>query len=278
MLELDLKKAELKTINGHRYYVFPMPPTHENPVNRPTKNADEKVLKTYTGKGTNKREKLHPDVLDAVNQLMTAFLEYGTAIDDYSITSAIVASGWRPDDANQGANYLRIIKNTIAKHQDVFKNTIAGHKDFSKSLEFPTNLEADAQSELGRPGDPRRTAFRQKLAASDGWNGTLVYKLFNDPEFGVDRFYAPRGSNPHASGFVFDLDFSIYCDGKENECPTKNKPCYRTAGEYKVGANPILNRYALRSAAGMWLNTHSMFYGFDSYDTKAEIWHMEFRK
>lgn len=49
MFELDLKKAELKTINGHRYYVFPAPPTHKNPDNRPVQYADEKVLKTYTG-------------------------------------------------------------------------------------------------------------------------------------------------------------------------------------------------------------------------------------
>lgn len=267
MLELDLKKAELKTINGHRYYVFPMPPTHENSINRPVKNADEKVLKVYTGKGTNKKEKLHPNVLDAANLLMTAFLEYGAVIDDYSMTSAIVASGYRPDDANQGANYLRIIKQQIAGNQNVFKD-----------LQFPSELEADAQSELGRPGDARRTAFRQKLATSPGWTPQLVWKLFNDKDFGVDRFYAPRGSNPHASGYVFDLDFSIYCDGTENECPKKDKPCYRTVGEYKVGANAVLNRYALRSAAGMWLNTHAPFYGFDSYDTSAEIWHLEYRK
>ena len=267
MLELDLKKAELKIINGRRYYVFPMPPTHENPNKRPVKNADEKVLKMYTGKGTNKREKLHPNVLDAVNLLMMAFLEYGEAIDDYSIRSAVVASGWRPDDANQGANYLRIIKKQIAGNKGVFND-----------LQFPSDLEVDAQSELGRPGDPRRTAFRQKLASSPGWNAALVYSLFNDPKFGVDRYYAPRGSNPHASGYVFDLDFSIYCDGTENECPKKDKPCHRAVGEYKVGANAILNGYALRSAAGMWLNTHSMFYGFDSYDTKAEIWHLEYRK
>lgn len=267
MLELDLKKAELKTINGHRYYVFPMPPTHKNPDNRPVQYADVKVLKTYTGKGTNKTEKLHPKVLDAANLLMTALLEYGEAIDDWSIRSAIVASGYRPDDANQGATYLRIIKQKIAENKGDFKELL-----------FPSNLEADAQSELGRPGDARRNAFRQKLASSPGWTPQLVWKLFNDPIFGVDNFYAPRGSNPHATGYVFDLDFSIYIDGTENECPKKNKPCYRTVGESKVGANATLNGYALRSAAGMWLNTHATFYGFDSYDTGKEIWHLEYRK
>jgi hypothetical protein len=266
MLELDLKKAELKTLNGHRFYVFPMPPTHENQVNRPNKNADEKVLKTYAGKGANKSAKLHPDVLDAANLLMTGLLEYGTAIDDYSILSAVVASGYRPDDASQGAKYLSLIKKAIAGNKDVFKDT-----------QFPANLEADAQSELGRPGDARRTAFRQKLATSPGWTPQLVYQLFNNSKFGVDHFYAPRGSNPHATGYVFDLDFSIYCDGTVNECPKKNKPCYRT-GEYNVGANPVLNGYALRSAAGMWLNTHATYYSFDSYDTSKEIWHLEYRK
>lgn len=267
MLELDLKKAELKTINGNQYYVFPMPPTHKNPNKRPAKNADEKALKTYTGKGSNKKEKLLPDVMDAVNLLMTDFLNYGAMINDYSIRSALVASGYRPDDANAGANYLRIIKQQIAAHKEVFKD-----------LKFPTELEADAQSELGRPGDPRRTAFRQKLATKPGWTPGLVWQLFEDKDFGVDNFYAPRGSNPHASGYVFDLDFSIYCDGTENECPKKNKPCYRAVGEYNVGANALLNGYALRSAAGMWLNTHATYYGFDSYDTGKEIWHLEYRK
>ena len=78
----------------------------------------------------------------------------------------------------------------------------------------------------------------------------------------VDNAYAPRGSNPHATGFVFDLDFTIYSDGRE----------------VNVGADTRKNAAALKSAVGTWLNLYSMMYDFDSYDTGAEIWHMEFRK
>lgn len=78
----------------------------------------------------------------------------------------------------------------------------------------------------------------------------------------MDGVYAPRGTNPHATGLVFDLDFWIF-NGR--------------ASDRNVGANPALNDAALRSAAGMWLNRYSMLFGFDSYDTSKEIWHQEFR-
>jgi hypothetical protein len=71
-----------------------------------------------------------------------------------------------------------------------------------------------------------------------------------------------HGANPHATEFVFDLDSSIYYNGKE----------------IKLAANTAYNRDALKSAAGMWLNKYAMQFGFDSYDTCAEIWHLEYRK
>jgi hypothetical protein len=178
--------------------------------------------------------------------MMSSLRRVGDRINDWSMKSAVVQSGFRPDDASQGSNYLRIIKQTIREKPDIFNE-----------LEFPSNLEVEAQSVLGRPGDSRRAAFHQHLAAAPGWSAPLVARLFNI----VDNVYAPRGANPHATGLVFDLDFTILVAGRERN----------------LGADPALNDDARRSAAGMWLNQYSMMFGFDSYNTDKEIWHQEFR-
>jgi hypothetical protein len=260
MLELEIDKAELKTVNDHRYYIFPSPITHQNQTNRPTEYADEKGLKTYLGKGSNNAAKLHPDVLTPAGVFMTALIEYGEKIDDWSMRSAVIQSGWRPDDPSQGANYLRIIKTTIERNPKIFGK-----------LTFPSDLEEDAKGVLGRQGDSRRTAFQQRVAESPGWSQALAYALFQK----VDSVYAPRGSNPHTTGFVFDLDFSIYyCQGVEKK--GGEKTC--TDSERKLGADTRYNSLALTSAAGMWINKYSMQFSFDSYDTGKEIWHMEYRQ
>jgi hypothetical protein len=178
---------------------------------------------------------------------MTALREYGDAIEDWSLQSAVIQSGYRPDDEGQGRNYLRIINQTISQNPTIFGKTT-----------FPANLNADAQGVLGRPGDPRRVAFQKKVAESPGWTADLARQLFGI----VDKAYAPRGSNPHATGFVFDLDFTIY----------------RNGGETNVGASTALNGDALKSAVGTWINKYAMMFDFDSYDTGAEIWHLEYRK
>jgi hypothetical protein len=247
MHELRLETAELKTIKDHQYYIFPAPPPHTNQTNRPTQYADEKVLKPYLGKGSNRAALLHPDVMKPADTLMTALLEYGEKINDWSLRSAVLQSGYRPDDPSQGSNYLRIIKRTIANNPKIFG-----------TVEFPSSLETDAQGVLGRPGDARRTAFQKKVAEAPGWTKALAQQLFQI----VDNAYAPRGSNPHATGFVFDLDFSIYHKGTE----------------IKLGANTAYNSTALQSAAGTWLNTYAMEFDFDSYDTGIEVWHLEYRK
>ena len=247
MFDLSMAKATIKTVKGHQYYVFPTaPPTHANQNARPSTYADSNLLTTYNGKGSNASAKLIPEVHDAANAMMTALIRYGEKINDWSMRNAVIQSGYRPDDASQGWNYLRIIKATIRAKPEIFG-----------TLEFPSSLEAEAQSVLGRRGDPRRTAFQQHLAAAEGWNANLAGTLFRI----VDGVYAPRGSNPHATGLVFDLDFPIF-DGSH---------------ERNLGADTNWNATALRSAAGMWLNTYSMQFGFDSYDTGKEIWHMEWR-
>ena len=247
MLELQLDPASVKTINDHQYYLFASPPTHTNQKDRPTDYADEKVLKTYTGKGSNGSARLHPDALTPANTLMSALLEYGDKIKDWSIQSAVIQNGYRPDDESQGRNYLRIINLTIAQNAKIFGTS-----------KFPDSLNTEAQGVLGRRGDPRRTAFQKKVAEAPGWSASLAQQLCQI----VDNAYAPRGSNPHATGFVFDLDFSIYREGKE----------------INVGANTSYNPDALKSAAGTWLNKYSMMFDFDSYDTSMEIWHLEYRK
>jgi hypothetical protein len=247
MYELQLDAKNLKSIRDHQYYLFPLPATHTNQIDRPTEYADEKVLQTYMGQGSNRSARLHPDVLTPTNALMSALLEYGDEINDWSLKSAVVQNGYRPDDESQGRNYLRIINQTIANNPKIFGNA-----------KFPDSFKADAQSVLGRRGDARRTAFQRRVAAAPGWTGELAQRLFSI----VDNAYAPRGSNPHATGFVFDLDFSIFSNGRE----------------VTLGANTSYNRDALKSAAGMWLNKYAMEFDFDSYDTGAEIWHMEYRK
>jgi len=247
MLELELDPKTLKRVKDHQFYLFPLPATHTNQTNRPTEYADENVLETYAGRGSNGSARLHPDVLTPANCLMAALLDYGDEIEDWSMQSAVIQNGYRPDDESQGRNYLRIINQMIARNPTIFGNTT-----------FPDNLNAEAQSVLGRRGDPRRTAFHQHVAAAPGWSATLAQQLFNI----VDNAYAPRGSNPHATGFVFDLDFAIYHNGKE----------------IQLGANTAYNRDALKSAAGTWLNKYATQFNFDSYDTGAEIWHLEYRK
>jgi hypothetical protein len=251
MYELDFNqkgnKPTIKNVKGHQYYVFPRKPhTHANQVNRPRKYADPKKLVTYKGAGSNGKAMLLPDIVNNVNAFMTALLDYGKQINDWSMLSTVVQVGFYADDPNQGEKYANIIKQTVKKDPK-----LAG-------LTFPDELVKEAQSVLGPPGDPRRAKLHTDLAKSPGWNAELVKQLF----YYVDNSFAPRGSNPHATGLVFDLDFSISLS---------------KGGEHNVGINRDLNDAALLSAAGMWINQYSMQFHFDSYNTDAEIWHMEWR-
>jgi len=248
MFDLPLKSASVKTLkNGHKYYIFPPPGTHKNQKDRRHKYAtDPDHLPIYRGPGSNGKAKMASEVLAPAQAMMTAMLRYGERIDDWSLKSAFIQNGYRPDDAAQGAKYLQIIKSSIREAPKTFG-----------TLEFPSNLEQEAQGILGMPGDSRRSAFHQHLAAAPGWNSNLVSQLFQI----VDNAYAPRGANAHTTSWAFDLDFYILKGGIEQN----------------VGADTHKNAAALQSAAGMWLNTYSMFFGFDSYDTGKEVFHQEFR-
>jgi hypothetical protein len=248
MHELPLDKATIQNVKNHQYYVFPPPATHTNDVNRPNPQmfADPKILRTYNGKGSNGSAQLHPDVMGPANLFMSALIEYGEYINDWSMRSAVIQSAYRPSDETQGATYLDNIKAAFAYVPD-----LAG-------LQFPANLEREAQSELGCPGDPRLSAFMNRVAQSPGWTPQLAGKLFAY----VHGVYAPRGCNPHATGYVFDVNFWYFFNNSEQ--PHNGKPPRNWA--------------ALTSAAGVWINLYSKLFCFDSYDTGKEIWHMEYRK
>ncbi len=185
MFDLPIKSASVKTVNSHKYHIFPAPPTHVNQKDRRHKYANHDLLKTYYGPGSNGKAKLLPEVLPAADAMMTAMLRYGEKADDWSMKSAFIQNGYRPDNAGQGSKYLEIIKSSIKEAPKIFG-----------TLEFPSNLEQEAQGVLGPPGDSRRDAFHQHLAAAPGWNSNLVYRLFQI----VDNVYAPRGANAHSTG------------------------------------------------------------------------------
>ena len=157
MLELELDTKSVKKIKDHQYYLFPSPATHTNQEDRPTEYADETTLKPYLGRGNNRSARLHPDVLTPANALMSALLEYGDAISDWSLQSTVIQNGYRPDDESQGRTYLRIINQTIANNPKLFKD-----------VKFPDSLNTEAQGVLGRRGDARRTGVSTKGGGGTG--------------------------------------------------------------------------------------------------------------
>ena len=158
MFTLQKEQAKIHKFGKRTYYVFPKPPTHSNTVNRPTKYAKEGELKAYTGRGANGSAKLLPEVHPAVHKLMTALLDYGNELGDYSLQSAVVQNGWRPlDDPSQGVHYLENIKMVIANPQFGFSD-----------LTFPTALEAEAEGFLGERDNPHWKVFVEHLSMPRG--------------------------------------------------------------------------------------------------------------
>jgi hypothetical protein len=258
MFSLTKEDAKVHKFGKRTYYVFPKPPTHINDVNRPKTYAKEGDLRTYTGRGSNGSAKLLPEVHGAVHSLMTSLLDYGDELGDNSIQTAVVQNGWRPpDDPSQGVNYLANINMVLANPQYGFSD-----------LTFPSSLEDEAQTSLGERDNPHWKAFVDHLAQA--WGVRARAGRFLDT---VAQFYVPRGGfNPHSTGLVFDLNFSIY-----HHVLAKDQKALVEA-EDPVDAHPMLNEAALRSALGMWLNAFSLQFDFDSYNTSKEIWHQEWRK
>ncbi|HEY3743837.1 MAG TPA: hypothetical protein VGL53_28525 [Bryobacteraceae bacterium] len=259
---LRLNKADAvphtfgKADKAHTYYVWETPKSHENYTNRPLQYTTLDPTTFYTGRGSKGTARLLPEVHAPANLLMSALLDYGDELGDWGIQNAFIQNGWRePDTVEQGVHYLENIMMVLNNPQFGFSG-----------LQFPKELEGDAEGMLGEGKDSRWLAFKEKLRKY--WGGQT-----DDVLNKVAQFYVPRGAfNPHATGLVFDLNFPIY-----HHVWKENHTLYAEE-EDPVDALPILNEAALRSATGMWLNKYSMLFNFDSYNTGREIWHMEWRK
>ena len=246
MFDLPLNKATRKTVGTHQFYIFPKPLTHTNQRDRPPTYADPALLTSYAGTGSNGSAKLLPgNVHSAAHAVMSSLRRVGDRINDWSMKSAVVQSGFRPDDASQGSNYLRIIKQTIREKPAIFNE-----------LEFPSNLEAEAQSVLGRPGDARRAAFHQHLAAAPGWSAQLVARLFNI----VDNVYAPGGQSACDGPGVRPRLHDPRCREGAQSGRRSGLERRRAAQRCRHVAEPVLDDVRLRL-----------------YNTDKEIWHQEFR-
>src|SRR5690242_21552714 len=101
MFDLPLDKATIQTVGPHQFYIFPKPLTHTNQRDRPPTYADADRLTRYAGTGSNGSAKLLPgEVHSAANAMMTALRRVGDRINDWSMKSAVIQSGFRDADAS----------------------------------------------------------------------------------------------------------------------------------------------------------------------------------
>jgi hypothetical protein len=245
--ELDTTGAERFTTPSGKFYRFASVSSHKNSTNRPQFQHPATAMKAYSGAGSNGAALIHPAVSSALNTLMAALIAEGARLDDESMKQAVVDNGYRPSALSEGQAYLGALKKTIAQNPDIFGE-----------LTFPSSLESTATSELGFSGSATHNAFRDQVAAQPGWNANLAQQLVSI----TGGFKAPRGGSTHHSGVVVDINFPYATSDKSSKFH---------------GIARENNANALRSAAGNWLNTFAPGFGFDSYDTGKEIWHMEWR-
>jgi len=193
---------------------------------------------------------VHPAVVGPLTTLMAALRAEGARLNDESACRARVGSGWRASELSEGRRYLAALRKTIRLGEDMRGNPY-------EYPEFPASLEDMARSELGATGSPAHRAFVAALAAEPGWTAASASMLVRT----TGRFKAPRGGSTHHSGVVVDINWPV------------------RVGNAVVdhGMDRQRNAAALRTVAGRWLYEHAPGLGFDSYDTAAEIWHMEWR-
>jgi hypothetical protein len=224
---------------------------HTNSTNRPQFIHPASAMVPYTGEGSTGHgvttaELIHPVLQDPLNRLMTALHAEGQRLNDESMKQAVVASGFRPSARSEGDAYLRALRKTIRLNPTELPNA------------FPAALEDQARSELGPVGSAAHNRFRDALAASSPWTRAQADWLIRE----TGRFKAPRGASTHHSGLTVDINFP-YATSRRNV--------------NWHGINRENNANAFRAGAGQWLNQHSTEFGFDTYSTDAEIWHMEWR-
>jgi hypothetical protein len=245
--ELDTTGAERFTTPSGKFYRFASVSSHKNSTSRPQFQHPATAMKAYSGAGSNGAALIHPAVSSALNTLMAALIAEGARLDDESMKQAVVDNGYRPSALSEGQAYLGALKKTIAQNPKIFGE-----------LTFPSSLESTATSELGFSGSSAHNAFRDEIAKQPGWNASLAQQLVSI----TAGFKAPRGGSTHHSGLVVDINFPYATSDKSSKFH---------------GIARENNANALRSAAGNWLNTFAPGFGFDSYDTGKEIWHMEWR-
>jgi hypothetical protein len=215
----------------------------ETPVRRP--NAGNRPLFVNRGTGLVRWSGVVMSGTSAPSliAMMQALHAEGDRLGDLSARYAQVVSGWRPNDVSEGQLYL-----------DALRATISG----GGYPPFPPALEAVATSELGIVGSPAFRVFEDALAASPGWDAATAHRVV----VATGEYKAPRGGSPHHSGLAVDIDWPVLADG-------------RLVYHHESRA---LQDAALHTVAGRWLYENAPRFGFDTYDTDAEIWHWEWRQ
>jgi len=188
---------------------------------------------------------IHPVLLEPLTRLMSALIEEGERIDDESMKRATIGSSWRSWEQD-GEGFLKQLHKRIRLNPQIFGD-----------LQFPADLEEEAKSNLyGKEQD-----FIDHLGAHRPWTHELAAKLYNI----ATGFKAPGGLSPHESGLVVDIDFPYGMLDKHQKV---------FAQFHQITTEN--NGDARLSGAGMWLAKYAKDeLHFSSYNTEAEIWHME---
>jgi hypothetical protein len=238
--------TNLRTTSGN-FFRFGPRAARSNDTDRPRFIHPASAMTLYTDTGNNGFATVHPAVTSVLDNMVSALQGEGNRINDESMKQAVVASGYRPSEAREGVLYLNALKKTIRENPSIFSG-----------LTFPTSLENMAKSELGTSGSLHHRAFVNALAGVPGWNRGLAQQLVDI----TGSFKAPRGGSTHHSGLVVDIDFPYAANATNVE---------------RHGMNREKNADARQAAAGVWLDTFSRNFDFDTYDTSKEIWHQEWR-
>jgi hypothetical protein len=221
---------------------LPIPPKKENQKGRPKLRYEAADMVPFEG------ALVHPAVVAALTSLLAGLRNEGARLNDESARQAVINNGFRPPTQREGNKYLSSIRATIRKAVDVWGNPF-------HYPAFPTALEGQATSELGWSGSTAHQAFERALAASPGWTAPQADMLLRT----TGTVKAPRGGSTHHSGLTVDIDW----------------PAWKGRRASRHGMDRDNNGAALASVAGRWLYEQADSFGFASYDTGKEIWHME---
>ncbi len=227
--------------------LFPKPPTHTNQRDRPPTYADPALVTRYEGTGSNGSAKLLPGkVHAAAHAMMSALRRVGDRINDWSMKSAVIQSGFRPDDASQGANYLRIIKLTIREKPDIFGELeVSQHPGDGSSIGARPARRLATRRLSPAPGGRLRDGMRRSCpgcstsSTTSTPRGAPIRMRRAWCSTSTSRSSSPGGAHP----------------GRQSGLERR-----RAAQRGRHVAEPVLDDVRLRL-----------------YNTDKEIWHQEFR-